>query len=109
MNEEKEDINFEDIFLQLGFSKVDSDYVFDFGNCKLKVIEGFNQSMSYGYNLFGISMTHREGVFIEFSVPIKVESFEMGVALLSNNLKTYRFLNTPDWIQQGIEWKNHLP
>lgn len=106
---EKDKINFEIVLLQLGFSKVDSNLVFDFGDFKLKVIEGFNESMSYGYNVFGQYYQQREGGVIHFSLPINVESFEMGVSLLSYYLKKYSLLHMPSWFQQGLEWKNHLP
>ena len=109
MYELKSKIKVEQILLNLGFSKNEIGFQFDFGNCNLKVISGFNESMRYGYHFMGHIFSSREASLIQFSLPMEVDSFEMGVALISYYLKRYPLEKIPDWQILGLKWNSLLP
>lgn len=109
MYELKSKIKVEQILLNLGFSKNEIGFQFDFGNCNLIVTSGFNESMRYGYHFMGYYFSGREASLIQFSLPMEVDSFEMGVALISYYLKKCPFEKIPDWLMLGLKWNSLLP
>jgi hypothetical protein len=105
-----------DLLVRLGFAATDdamSDtgicYVRDFGNLQLRAIE----CMTLGGNrvmLSGTLVTPRSLAQINFELPARLASFELGVALMTHYLRDGADLAVPpDWIADGVLWGDLLP
>ena len=99
------------VLKEIGFRPTsDSMFEFDFGNFKLKAIEGVNKYLAEIFYFSGINQTARTLGLIEFDLPTKVESVEQGVAFLSYYLgRDFEAKIIPSWYHQGLLWKHHLP
>lgn len=113
MNINKEDmserISLESILVKIGFVPFGDDYVYDFGNCKLKAFKGLNLRFQDGFNFSGNYFTSRTAGYFDFSLPYVVESYELGIAYLAYNLKGGRFQNIPLWLLEGQHFEDLLP
>lgn len=102
-------ISLASILVEIGF--VDDGYAleFDFGNLLLRAVEGLNLSFMAGLHFTGIYQSKREVGYLNFSLPLKVESFEQGLAFLGYYLRGASVENRPIWLEEGIRLKDLLP
>lgn len=103
-----ENVELEPILIDIGFLPVPGGWEYDFGNCKVKATKTYKWSNQI-FQFYGTYFTRRTAGEIEFDLPLKVESYEQGVALLAKYIRSKDFLNIPDWINQGKVWEDHLP
>jgi len=104
-----ENVSMESVFRKIGFLPIGQVYKLDFENCKLSAFKGINQYFLDGYNLFGYYTLERTTGIIEFFIPLKVESYEQGLALLAYPLRNTKLENKPSWLNEGLRLKEHLP
>ncbi len=99
-----------EILVNIGFiPNTDSELLFYFGNCKLKAIQCFNPEFYEGISFFGFWKTEREMGEIQFNLPLKVESYEQGIAFISYYLRNARLAIRPDWLNEGLALQDLLP
>ena len=104
-----EGISLESILVKIGFVPFGNEYVYDFGNCKLKAFKGLNLRFQDGFNFSGNYFTTRNSGYFDFSLPYVVESYELGIAYLAYNLKGGRLQNIPLWLIEGQHLEDLLP
>lgn len=109
IEEGEEKVSIESILEKIGFTEIEDGYYFDFGNCKLKAIRGLNRSLKFGYNFLGNYFSQRSAGTLDFFIPIEVDSYEQGLALLSYYLRKVHFTSPPDWIDEGLNLQSYLP
>lgn len=97
------------ILIEIGFIPIEEGFQFDFGNCKLKAIEGTNQYFQEGFNFCGHYITDRKFGELVFFLPLQVESNQQGFALLAYYLRNANFKNKPDWLSEGLALTEFLP
>jgi hypothetical protein len=103
-------VSMQSILSKIGFlPNGDGGLHFDFGNCKLNAIQGMNRYLQDGYNFFGYYISDRSAGNIDFFLPLEVESYEQGIALLAYYLRNATFINKPDWLIEGLALSEHLP
>jgi len=109
MTNMKENISLQSILIEIGFLPSGDGLQFDFGNCKLKVIQGINRHFQNGFNFFGYYISERSAGELEFSLPLQVESYQQGLAFISYYLRDADLKNKPNWLIEGLVLKEHLP
>ena len=102
-------VSMQSILTKIGFLSNYDGLQFDFGNCKLKAIQGINQYFQYGFNFFGYYITARRAGEFNFFLPLQVESYEQGLAFLAYYLRNAHLKNKPDWLNHGLALREHLP
>lgn len=109
MTNMKEYISLQSLLIEIGFLPSGDGLQFDFGNCKLKVIKGLNLNFQDGLNFFGYYISERRAGELEFSLPLQVESYQQGLAFISYYLRNADLKNKPEWLNEGLALKEHLP
>ena len=99
----------EGVLKELGFKNEGSMLVFDFGNFKLQGSQIHNYQFREVFDFFGCYVNSDRAGVLEFKLPIKVESFEQGVAFLAFFIGKAHFSIKPGWLSKGLEWSSHLP
>lgn len=85
-------------------------YYYQFGNLDLQVSELNNLYMQRQMLFTGVIADSRTIGMVEFSLPMEVESYEQGVALIASNLGRNFNPSVPTpWLAQGRLWEEHLP
>ena len=102
-------MDLKEVLTAINFRKTPTGYDFDFGNCILQVVESLNIRFQPILYFSGIFNDTRSPAFIEFEIPLVVESLEMGVALISFNLKSFEFELKPNWLKTGLALEATLP
>lgn len=111
----------QDVLLALGFKK-DSSVLsdgdvglsFDFGNFKLEASQNVNRYFQTVMILGGVMTTARSVTAVHFEIPLEVESFEQGVALVTHCLDRHAggtFVGTfpVAWLNEGRKRRDRLP
>jgi hypothetical protein len=108
-----------DVLTVLGFREINAPlserqlgYALDLGNIQFEVIECVNQYFLTVLLMTGFrrSEDSRSTADIEFSLPLEVDSFEQGVALVVYAISTSMGPTVPPpWFALGKEWKDRLP
>jgi hypothetical protein len=109
----------EDILRALGFHddpSVISDELpgmsFDFGNFKLEASHNVNRWLRPVIALGGVMATDRTIAVVHFELPVEVESFEQGVALVTHCLDSQGIFNPSvpvPWLIDGRQYRHLLP
>ena len=102
-------VSMQSILFKIGFITNEDGLQYDFGNCKLKAIQGVNRYFQEGFNFCGYYISDRNAGELDFFLPIQVESYEQGLALLAYYLRNANFQNKPDWLIDGYALSEHLP
>ncbi len=97
-----ENVLLETILIKIGFLPTEDGLQFDFGNCKLKTIKGMSPQLFYGITFLGYWKTNRSMGQLDFSLPLEVESFEQGIALIAYNLRKAELKIKPNWLIEGL-------
>ena len=97
------------ILLKIGFRSSPLGLQFDFGNCKLKAIEGLTPKLFYGISFLGNWKTKRSMGEIEFHLPAQMESYDQGIAFIAYYLRNAELLIIPEWLKDGFLLKELLP
>jgi hypothetical protein len=105
----KELIKLEDVLMKLGFQKQESYYFYDFGNCELKAIPSTTKFLAECITFLGLISAGSSSQLIDFDLPIMVDSYEQGEALIAFNLQGVKFKNKPIWLDAYIRYNNYLP
>jgi hypothetical protein len=108
-----------DIFAILGFEEVrglmtdqEPSYVIDLGNVRVEISQIMNMRFTAVLQMRGAysSPNGRTLTSIDFGLPLAVESFEQGVALLVDGLGRDFVPEKPTtWFELGKKWKDRLP
>lgn len=99
----------ESVLRRIGFLPTLDGLQFDFGNCKLKSIEGMTPQFYYGISFFGFWRTNRKMGELVFSLPLEVESYEHGIALIAYYLRHAELEIKPKWLIEGLSLSELLP
>ncbi|WP_426092367.1 hypothetical protein [Flavobacterium sp. DSR3-2] len=102
-------VSLQSILIKIGFLPNGDGLQFDFGNCKLKAIQGINQYFQDGFNFVGYYITGRSAGELDFFLPLQVESYEQGLSVIAYYLRNADFKNKPDWLNEGLALREHLP
>ena len=97
------------ILIKIGFVFYGESLQFDFGNCKLKAIEGVNRFFQEGFTLLGNYFSDRKAGELEFFLPLQTESYEQGIAFIAYYLRNADLKIKPVWLSEGLDLKEHLP
>lgn len=85
-------------------------YYFDFGNMRLNAVEVLSKSFRPVMLFNGFEKTDRTVRQVNFELPLELESFEQGVALIVYYLgKEFIPSIATAWISQGREFEDALP
>lgn len=112
------------VFEQLGFEEVwnaSTDtppaYRYDFGNLQLTASQVMSQYLRPVFYLYGVAVGYgsdhkmmRSLTEVSLDLPLHVESFEQGVALIAYAIgKNFEPIKPCYWLHQGREWQDYLP
>ena len=93
-----------------GVTEKDPSYLFNFGNLQLTAAQVTSLYLRPIFYFGGVGRGNNSLSDISFEIPLKVESFEQGVAWICYGIgKYFKPLNVPAWFTQGWEWQEHLP
>ncbi|WP_137805888.1 hypothetical protein [Pseudomonas sp. G(2018)] len=85
-------------------------YFYDFGNFRLEAVQLTNQYFRQVFVFSGVIANTRSLRMINFQLPVEVESFEQGVALIAHGLGADFVPDVPtSWLTDGRSWASHLP
>jgi hypothetical protein len=106
-----------ELLVDLGFKAVVAEYAdqqpgyqYDFGNFILEASQVTGKYFQSEIYFAGILSTAREHGTVEFSLPLYVESYEQGVALIAHNIgKRFIPIRVTPWLILGRMWEEHLP
>lgn len=86
-------------------------YLYDFGNLLLRAAECMSfRSLRPVFQISGVKRGRRSLGLIELEMPLKVDSFEQGVALIAHAVgKDFDPLVPTFWLSDGRRWQDHLP
>ena len=101
-------LGFEDIVAK--YTELQPGYQYHFGNFVLRAsqVTGFYLRPEFFFS--GIMSTPRTFGMVDFSLPLELESYEQGVALIAYNIGRGFTPATPTpWLSQGRLWEEHLP
>lgn len=85
-------------------------YVYDFGNLRLSALECVNKYYNTVFHLGGAVSGSRSMRTIESELPLTVDSFEQGVALIAYFVgKDFEPALPTPWLSDGREWQSFLP
>jgi len=101
-------VELQQILLELGFESTSRGLQYDFGNCKLTASNIWSLKGNC-YSFYVYYRSERKMGGIEFDLPLKVESYQQGVALLAYHLISADLLTIPEWLNNGKEWLDLLP
>ena len=111
--------NTRDILAILGFEEVhglmtdqEPSYLIDLGNARVEITQIMNMRFAKVLQMSGAyaSPNGRSVHQIDFGLPLSVESFEQGIALLVHGLGSNFEPEIPTpWIELGRKWKDRLP
>lgn len=104
-----ENVLLESILIKIGFLPTEDGLQFDFGNCKLKAIVGMSPQFFYGITFLGYWKTNRSMGQLDFALPLEVESYEQGIALIAYNLRKAELKIKPNWLMEGLSLSGLLP
>lgn len=97
------------ILNEIGFQSKSDGLQFDFGNCELKAFQGIYRNFQKGIIFLGFYASKRKCGELDFFLPLQVESYDEGLALISYYLKSADLKNKPDWLYKGLALSEHLP
>ncbi len=97
------------ILIEIGFLPIEDGLQLDLGNCKLKAIQGINRHFQEGYNFFGYYISERRAGELDFFLPLQLESYEQVLAFIAYYLRNADLRIKPDWLNEGLALKEHLP
>lgn len=106
-----------DLLVDLGFEAIMDEYTdqqpgyqFNFGDLVLRACQLTNLYLRPAFCFSGIISTTRTCEMVEFWLPLEMESYEQGVALISYNIgQSFTPLRPTPWLEQGRLWEEHLP
>lgn len=86
-------------------------YLFDFGNLLLRAAQcTSSRTFRPVFLIGGVKRGLRSVGQIEFEMPLTVDSFEQGVALVAYAVgKDFDPLVPTPWLSDGRRWQDHLP
>jgi len=106
-----------ELLCKLGFAEVlgeitekEPSYLYDFGNLQLTAAQVTNFYLRPVFSFGGVAYGKNSLGEISFELPIEVESFELGVALIAYGVGgKFQPVRPTSWLAQGRSWKNYLP
>lgn len=110
-----ESIDTKDVLLKLGFRLLPHPLVgecvaFEFGNLQLIAARMANQYLRETYQFSGIAYRSNSISQVDFQIPLKVDSFEQGVAWLVYGVGTdFKPKIAPEWWRMGLGFQDYLP
>lgn len=102
-------INLEHVLIELGFSKINSYFIYNLNVLSLKASIVTDFSYSDVYYFTGTILRERERSIISFKIPVYVNSFEQGLAMLSYYLRNDKLDKIIPWINEGLKLEAKLP
>ncbi len=85
-------------------------YRYNFGNFVLNASQVTSEYLRPEILFTGIMSTPRVCGMVEFSLPLEVESYEQGVALIAYNIgRNFTPTRATPWLLLGRMWEEHLP
>jgi hypothetical protein len=96
------------ILEQVGFRRTGNIWEYDFGNGILsagKGVKWFDEIFQF----FGYYRSERQYGEFEFDLPLKVESYDQGIALISYHLRSAELQIIPEWLKEGLKLEDTLP
>lgn len=106
-----------DLLVELGFQAEVARYTdqqpgyhYDFGNLVLHVSQVTNEYLRQTMLFTGTKYSPRSIGSVEFSLPLDVESYEQGVALIAYNIgQDFKPTRPTPWLLLGRMYEEHLP
>ncbi len=102
-------ISLHSILIKIGFLPSEIGLKLDLENCKLEAFQGYNRYFQEGYSFFGYYFSGRSAGEFDFFLPLQLESYEQGIALLAYYLRNTDLEIKPDWLNEGLLLKEYLP
>ncbi|HQS49582.1 MAG TPA: hypothetical protein PK706_24590 [Xanthobacteraceae bacterium] len=85
-------------------------YAVDLGNIKFTVARQTNRFLRPVFTISGVAADRRTVKMISSELPLQVESYEQGVALLAHAIGAdYEPEQPAEWLEQGRSWQHLLP
>ena len=85
-------------------------YRYDFGNFVLSASQVTSEYLRPEILFTGLQSTPRSVGMVEFSLPLEMESYEQGVALIAYNIgNDFTPARATPWLLLGRMWEEHLP
>jgi hypothetical protein len=85
-------------------------YIYDFGNLRLTATEAIGRFYEPVFFFVGAISGQRSIRAVQFEMPLKIDSFEQGVAWISYGLgDRFRPERDAHWLDDGRRWEGHLP
>ena len=105
------------LLLGMGFQTVEAawteqqpGYQYDFGNFMLEASELMSLHFQRVMQFSGVQSDQRSIKEVDFQLPLNVECYEQGVALIANGIgRNFKPLIPTDWLEQGRQLQDYLP
>lgn len=103
-------VSLESVLVHIGFELYEGTFRYDFGNCILGAIVQADKDLKMGYSFYCYYETPYSRSWIkDFFMPLYVNSYREGLALIAYYLKSTYLEYTPDWMYEGFALQEYLP
>lgn len=98
------------ILREIGFTEIEeTTFKWDFGNGKLTAMDCLGLRSGHAVYLSGFVITPRTTTEIDYALPLSVELFEQGLALLACACRHCSPARPTPWLAKGLQLEEHLP
>lgn len=97
------------ILIEVGFEPKQHSLIYNFGNLNIFASQGVNERLQDCFLFMGSYIGKNSAIEIEFSLPLEVESYEIGLALIAYHFKRADLEPMPEWLKTGLSLQHMLP
>jgi hypothetical protein len=98
------------ILREIGFTEIDeTTFKWDFGNGELRAMDCLGLRSGHAVYLSGFVITPRTATEIDCALPLSVESFEQGLALLAYACRHCSPARPTPLLTKGLQLEEHMP
>lgn len=102
-------IPFINILIAIGFELKSNTLVYNFRRINIIANQSVNQYFQESILFYGSYFGNNSVGEIDFQLPIEVDSYETGLALIAFNLKGVDIVDRPEWLEIGLTLQHILP
>lgn len=102
-------IPFINILIAIGFELKSNTLVYNFRRINIIANQSVNQYFQESILFYGSYFGNNSVGEIDFQLPIEVDLYETGLALIAFNLKGVDIVDRPEWLEIGLTLQHILP
>lgn len=97
------------ILIEVGFKPKQQSLIYNFGKLNIFASQGVNERLQDCFLFMGSYIGKNSAIELEFSLPLEVESYEIGLALIAYHFKRAGMEPMPEWLKTGLSLQHMLP